>query len=133
MRFPSFVILFVALGAWLFIALGTEPTGRAMAQSSDAESGRRLAREHCARCHVVGDFNPYGGIGSTPSFQLLAKRDDWRDRFETFYARRPHPVFVRVPDVARWTDLPSPVVEFRVTQENLRNIIAFVLTLRPSD
>lgn len=107
----------------------------AMAQSGDgpADAGRRVAREHCARCHVVGDFNPYGGIGSTPSFQLLAKRGDWRERFETFYTRRPHPAFVRIPDVERWTDLPSPVAEFRVTQENLRHIIAFVRTLRPAD
>ena len=125
MKLPQFFALFVAL--W------TAPIDQVLSQSGDAESGRRLAREHCARCHVVGDFNPYGGIGSTPSFQLLAKRGDWRDRFETFYARRPHPVFVRVPKVDRWTDLPSPIAEFRVTQENLRNIIAFVSTLRPSD
>jgi len=124
-RLAPFTILFVAL--WI------GPAERAIAQSGDTESGRRLAREHCARCHVVGDFNPYGGVGSTPSFQLLAKRDDWRERFETFYARRPHPVFVRVPEVDRWTDLPSPMAEFRVTQENLRNIMAFVRTLRPGN
>lgn len=124
-RLPPLVALFVALWAG--------PIDQVLAQSGDAEAGRRLVREHCARCHVVGDFNPYGGIGSTPSFQLLAKRDDWRDRFETFYARRPHPVFVRVPEVDRWTDIPSPVVEFRITQENLRNIVAFVLTLRPGN
>ena len=36
-----------------------------------------------------------GGIGSTPSFQLLANSfPDYKDRFETFNARRPHPVFV---------------------------------------
>ena len=53
------------------------------------------------RCHMIGDFNPFGGIGSTPSFQLLAMRDDWLERFQTFYERRPHPVFVRVPGVSR--------------------------------
>lgn len=117
--------------AALFVALWAGSIGQVLAQSGDALAGRKLAREHCARCHVIGDFNPNGGIGSTPSFQLLAKRDDWRDRFETFYARRPHPVFVRVPEVDRWTDHPSPIVEFRITQENLRHIIAFVLTLQP--
>jgi len=42
-----------------------------------------MSLEHCARAHVIGDFNPFGGIGSTPSFQLLAKRDDWLERFQT--------------------------------------------------
>ncbi len=96
----------------------------------DWVAGRKMSREHCARCHVIGDFNPFGGIGSTPSFQLLARRDDWLERFQTFYERRPHPVFVRVPDVARWTELPSHVKEFRVTPENIQDIIAFAETLR---
>ncbi len=96
-----------------------------------AEAGRKISETHCARCHVVGGFNPMGGIGSTPSFQLLAKRNDWLERFETFFERRPHPVFVRVPNVARWTELPSHVKEFSVTPENIDDIIAFVKTLRP--
>ncbi len=45
--------------------------------------GRKMPLEHCARGHVIGDFNPFGGIGSTPSFQLLAKRSDWLERFQT--------------------------------------------------
>ena len=98
---------------------------------SDAEAGRKIAETHCARCHVVGDFNPMGGIGSTPSFQLLAKRDDWLERFETFFERRPHPVFVRMPDVARWTELPSHVTEFEMTPASIDDIVAFVETLTP--
>ncbi len=97
----------------------------------DVEAGRKIAETHCARCHVVGEFNPMGGIGSTPSFQLLAKRNDWLERFENFFERRPHPVFVRVPDVARWTKLPSHVKEFEVTPANIDDIIAFVKTLQP--
>jgi mono/diheme cytochrome c family protein len=97
----------------------------------DAAAGRKISETHCARCHVIGDFNPMGGIGSTPSFQLLAKRDDWLERFETFFERRPHPVFVRVPDVARWTTLPSHVTEFEVTPANIDDIVAFVETLAP--
>ncbi len=49
----------------------------------DPEAGHKMSLEHCARCHVIGDFNPFGGIGSTPSFQLLAKRSDWLERFQT--------------------------------------------------
>ena len=97
----------------------------------DVAAGRKISETHCARCHVVGDLNPMGGIGSTPSFQLLAKRGDWRERFKTFFERRPHPVFVRVPGVARWTELPSHVKEFEVTPANIDDIVAFVETLMP--
>lgn len=93
--------------------------------------GRKVSELHCARCHVAGDCNPYGGINSTLSFQLLAKRGDWLERFSTFFERRPHPVFVRVPNGERWTKLPSHVAEFNVTPENIKDIIAFIKTLRP--
>lgn len=98
--------------------------------AGDADRGREIARQHCARCHVVGDLNRYGGIGSTPSFQLLAARDDRRDRFSTFYALRPHPVFVRVPGVAPPTDLPSHVATFEITLEQIDDLLAFVEALR---
>lgn len=115
------------LSIFLSIAVMAGPL-RAKANSS---AGEKIATAHCTRCHVVGKFNPHGGINSTPSFQLLARRDDWRERFQTFYARRPHPVFVRVPDVDRWTDLPSPVVPFTITPADIEDIIDFVDTLRP--
>ena len=99
--------------------------------AGDSEAGRRLSQQHCSRCHVVGDFNKFGGINSTPSFQLLAKRDDYFDRFQTFYERRPHPVFVRVPGVPAWTDLPSPVTPFEITLEQVEDIVSYVETLRP--
>jgi hypothetical protein len=79
---------------------------------------------------VVGDNNPYGGINSTPSFELLARRDDWRERFGSFYARRPHPVFVEVPGVPKWTKLPAHIATFTVTLEQVDDILAYVETLR---
>lgn len=115
----------LALAAGLSIPAGPAHAG------GDPAAGRKVATEHCSRCHVVGDINPYGGINSTPSFQLLAKRDDWLERFGTFFERRPHPVFVRVPDVPRWTELPSHVKEFEITPKAIDDIIAFVRTLRP--
>ena len=97
----------------------------------DPDTGRKVSVAHCSRCHVVGDHNPYGGINSTPSFQLLAKRNDWLERFQTFYERRPHPVFIRVPDVPRWTGLPANAVEIEITAKNIEDIVAFVRTLTP--
>ena len=101
------------------------------AAEGDIESGRKLAAEHCTRCHVVGDVNPYGGINSTPSFQLLAKRSDWFERFQSFYERRPHPVVVRVAGVPAWTDLPAPVAQIEITPDQIEDLVAYVETLRP--
>jgi hypothetical protein len=70
------------------------------------------------------------GIDSTPSFRLLAARDDRHDRFSTFYALRPHPVFVRVPGVTPPTDLPSHVATFEITFEQIDDLLAFVEELR---
>ena len=46
-----------------------------MPQNASADNavakGREIVRQHCTRCHVVPDMNPYGGIGSTPSFAAL--------------------------------------------------------------
>ncbi len=116
--------------ATVLVALAMAPLSTALA-GGNPESGRKISTEHCSRCHVIGDHNPYGGINSTPSFQLLAKRDDYLERFQTFYARRPHPVFVRVPDVPRWTDLPSHIPEFTIQPQDIDDIVAFIETLRP--
>ena len=118
----------------LYQRAGVGPVRRTLARAEGSpEKGRKIATTHCARCHVVGDFNPSGGIGSTPSFQLLVRRDDYLERFQTFFERRPHPVFVRVPGVPKWTNLPSYVAEFEVRLESIEDIIAFVRTLRPSE
>ena len=118
----------IACTAWLCVLA---PTSGAQA-AGDSRKGREIAITHCSRCHVVGDHNPFGGIGSTPSFQLLARRGDYLERFQTFFERRPHPVFVRVPDVPRWSEIPSHVAEFDMTPENIEDLIAFVETLRTS-
>ena len=95
----------------------------------DPERGFELAREHCAHCHVIGDYNPMGGIGSTPSFQWMVRNDDYAEFFRTFYVRRPHPVFVRVPGVPRWSDEPPYYPEFRLTLDDVDDILAYVSTL----
>jgi len=99
----------------------------------DADEGQRLSEQHCARCHVVGDFNRYGGIDSTPSFQMLARRDDWLERFGSFYERRPHPVFVRVEGVEPWSDKPAFVQEIAFTPQDVDHIVAFVEALRNAE
>ncbi len=122
-------------GAWLgtLLALAASAPLTAMGQDGDARRGRKLATTHCARCHVVGDFNPYGGVGSTPSFQRLVRFPDYLERFQTFFERPPHPPFVRVPDVERRSNLPANATEFEITPDNIDDIIAFVESLKEED
>ncbi|MGI9523880.1 MAG: c-type cytochrome [Hyphomicrobiaceae bacterium] len=98
----------------------------------DIDAGRRIAEQQCARCHVVGDFNKYGGIGSTPSFQLLANNfPDYISRFETFYARRPHPAFVKIEGFERhMPQLPPNAAPVTLPLSSIADILAFVKTLR---
>ena len=93
--------------------------------------GRDIAQTHCSRCHVVGDFNPFGGVSSTPSFQLIVNDlPDWEERFSTFYTRRPHPSIVRIEGIAPPVDEPPMVfpIEFRI--EDVEAILSFVRTLK---
>ena len=102
------------------------------AADGDGEAGRKVAEQHCARCHVVGDYNKYGGIGSTPSFQLLANSfPDYKDRFETFFARRPHPVFVIIEGYGRhMPELPPNAAPVKLPLSAVADVLAFVETLR---
>lgn len=102
--------------------------GGAQAEDTgDPVRGGEIARRHCARCHVVD--NRFGGIGSTPSFRILATVADSEARMRSFFARRPHPSFVRVPGVARWTDLPANATEITITPEQIEDLVAFTRTV----
>src|SRR6056300_773500 len=74
--------------------------GVAAKADTAVERGLKVVREHCTRCHVVPGINPYGGIGSTPSFSAMKWLDDWAYRFEVFYILPPHPSLVRIEGVA---------------------------------
>lgn len=97
--------------------------------ADDVKNGQRLAEQHCSRCHVIGDFNKFGGLGSTPSFNVLKSLDDWRDRFQTFFLRNPHPSFVRVEGFPPPTDLQPSAAPIPLKPEAVTDILAFVETL----
>lgn len=103
----------------------------APAVKADIDRGRGLAAEHCTRCHVVGDINPYGGIESTPSFIGMKYLSDWERRFEEFYVLPPHPALVRIAEVSAERDdaRPAFVQEITLTLEDVDAILAFVRTL----
>lgn len=103
-------------------------TGASLAETGDTENGRKIAIQHCARCHVIPDYNPLGGIGSTPSFRALTYSADYVDRMRTFFSRHPHPVFVRVPGQPRWSDAPAYAPVFEISLEQIEDLVEFVKT-----
>ena len=119
-------IAFALVAGALYI--GIQPTLAA----GDIERGRLISQKHCSRCHVIGAFNKYGGIGSTPSFQMLVKyMDDYKVRFETFYARNPHPSLVTVEGLETAIEqAPSGTEPIKLPYEAVEDILAFVETLR---
>ena len=118
--FPALVFAFGA--GFFFLSFPADAGG-------DPKKGGAIAEKYCSRCHVVGYYNPMGGIGSTASFQMITKMSDYLERFKTFYARRPHPAFVRIPGVPRWSKLPGYATEFTITLKQVDDIVAFVKTL----
>ncbi len=115
------------LPAAIFAAITT--AGPALAEGS-ASKGRAFSESNCVRCHVVSEETRYAGIGSTPSFFLLAKLADYQERFSTFFERRPHPAFVKMEGAVPWTDLPAPIEPFEITILDLDDVIAYIETLR---
>ncbi len=96
-----------------------------------ADRGEKLARTHCARCHVVADGDAFSGIGSTPSFRLLVNAlADWRERFETFHTRRPHPAVVRFEGVAPLSDDPPTTRTVDLKLDDIPALVAYAASLK---
>lgn len=106
------------------------------ANADDAVAkGREIVRQHCTRCHVVPNMNPYGGIGSTPSFTALKWLSDWEHRFEVFYTLPPHPALVNIQGITkeRSAFLPAFVKEIELQIDDIDAILAFARTLETPD
>ncbi len=103
------------------------------AQSDKAlvERGYEIAREHCARCHVISDDNRMSGISSTASFPMMVNYlDDWELRFETFFARNPHPAHVRVDGSDPPSEWPTGTVPVEITADDVEALLAYARSLR---
>ena len=103
------------VGTTLAVVLPATPGSiNAAHAGGDAERGKTLAVANCTRCHVIGDHNPSGGINSTPSFRIFARKPEiYVERPRTFDQRRPH-----------------LSMEFEVSETDVENIWAYVATLQ---
>ena len=99
------------------------------------EKGREIVRQNCTRCHLVPNMNPYGGIGSTPSFSALKWLSDWEHRFEVFYTLLPHPALVKIQGLSeeRSASLPVFVAEIELQIDDVDAILSFVRTVETPD
>lgn len=80
----------------------------------DPTVGEDLAIQWCSRCHVIGAFNKYGGINSTPSFWIMnEKPETYAPKLLTFQQRRPH-----------------AALKFDLKNRDVENILTYVRTLK---
>ncbi|MBD3679425.1 MAG: hypothetical protein HUJ27_13645 [Rhodobacteraceae bacterium] len=101
----------------------------------DVDAGEILAFQHCGRCHVIGERNKFGGIGSTPSFPALRTIEGWEGKFLAFYALNPHPSFTQVEGITEPfdPDRPPHIAPVEITLDEMQAIAAFVSTIQPKD
>jgi hypothetical protein len=114
--------------AGLVVAIVAGPA----AADGDAVRGQILAEQHCARCHRISSSSTRRGLDNVPSFPLLVrKRPDFRERFATFYTRRPHPAYVTVKgDERRLAHLPATAEPIELEAGSVADLIAFAQTLK---
>lgn len=132
----STLFLCIYLLTWMSYALAiTSAHAQSIPTNLNAQSkikqGKLVSQTHCTRCHVVGDFNPNGGISSTPSFSLLVNYiDDWKDRFLSFNLRRPHPAIIRFQGEKTDPNNPPPSIPIVLEYTDIEAITAFAETLQ---
>ena len=124
----------VCFGMWVLVSL----VAVIEAQASDKallEKGEKLVRQHCTRCHVVGNLNKYGGIGSTPSFGAMKSLSDWQDRFAAFWSLLPHPSVVQVEGLSpeRPKGLLATTKQIFLDMDDVDAIQAYVDTVPVKD
>ena len=122
------------LGVWVVVILSGGMQAQAV-NTAMLEKGERLVRHHCTRCHVVGDLNKYGGIGSTPSFGAIKSLPDWQERFAAFWSLLPHPSVVRVDGLSleRPKGLLATTKQIFLDIDDVDAIQAYVDTLPVKD
>lgn len=102
-------------------------TGLSLCHAADAGKGEQTAIEHCRRCHVIPGQNNMG-IGITPSFKAMvqSRAEDWRHKFEVFYALRPHPSFVIIREFRTRPEFPLGITPVIIAVDDLDHLMAYV-------
>ncbi|MEO0976377.1 MAG: c-type cytochrome [Pseudomonadota bacterium] len=72
------------------LALGLS-MGATPALAADPATGKTLALQWCASCHLVSDDQPTAASVSLPSFYDIAKDPDWTQASLATFLKDPHP------------------------------------------
>ena len=120
-----FVTCAVSFAVYVSMLVTTAATEKLILQ------GQSLSEQHCSRCHVVGTYNPMGGISSTPSFSIMVNAlSDWQNRFTSFYSRPPHPAIILMEE-EKWSKNYLPTNQtIRLKYKDIDAIVVFVGTLK---
>lgn len=95
----------------LIVAVAAPPNAKA----ENVERGLAVTKEWCGRCHAYDPEAPWNSIGNSPSFMLMAKKlESYEPRILTVTGRRPH-----------------IALEMQLTDEQLEDVVAYVITLKP--
>jgi mono/diheme cytochrome c family protein len=98
----------------LAVPLGLALCGAGPAAAQDAASGQDIARRWCANCHVTGLPGQATANDTAPSFPAIAARPGVSQHSLEASIAGPHP---RMPD-------------FNLSQSNVANVAAYILSLR---
>jgi mono/diheme cytochrome c family protein len=82
------------------------------AHGADAEAGRRLARIHCAGCHIV-DQSPSNEVAQAPPFPVIGRKYDFNSDSLVAALAGPH-----------------PKMNFSVRGRDADDIAAYIVTLK---
>ena len=95
--------------------------------AADRTLGEKLAVEQCRRCHTIpGERNM--SVGNSPSFKAMvtSPAEDWRYKFEIFYALRPHASFVQVMEFRSAPRYQLGVAPVAISLDDIPNLLAYV-------
>ncbi len=110
MKFFAVRCFFVAGATVLF------PFGHALAQSGVAAPGEQIALTWCSNCHLVGrDAN--SARDSVPAFAAIAKMTSTTSMSLHSFLQTSH----------------GPMPDFALTQPQIDDIVAYILSLRPQN
>ena len=104
------------MARWLILTMLMTGLGAAQlfAQSTgDYVSGRRFVQQRCVGCHALA---PGSSTVIAPSFPDIARNRAKSDEFWRNWLRRPH----------------EPMPDFRLSEEEISDIIAFLHSLEKS-
>jgi hypothetical protein len=67
-------------------------------------------------------------VGNSPSFKAMvtSPAEDWRYKFEVFYALRPHASFVRVMEFRSAPEYPLGIAPLSISLDDIPNLLAYV-------